>query len=65
MWFLQTLDADDTTLNICVGYRLAGVVDEVRLRAAFDAVAARHTVLRTTYGVDDEGEPYQVVADDS
>ena len=63
MWFLQTLDPDDTTLNICVGYRLAGVVDEVRLRAAFDAVAARHTVLRTTYGVDDAGEPYQVVAD--
>ena len=64
MWFLQTMDARDTTLNICVAYRLTGALDEARLRAAFVDVVARHAVLRTTYGVDTEGEPYQIFADD-
>jgi mycobactin peptide synthetase MbtE len=52
MWFLQTMDAGDPTLNICVGYQLTGGLDEARLRAAFNDVASRHAILRTTYGVD-------------
>ena len=63
MWFRQHLDPADTTLTIGVGYRLRGEVDPARLRAAFDAVLAGHTVLRTRYGVDDTGEPYQVFDD--
>ena len=53
-----------STLNICVSYRLTGALDEARLRAAFNDVVARHAILRTTYGVDSEGEPYQVFSDD-
>jgi mycobactin peptide synthetase MbtE len=64
MWFLQAMDASDATLNICVAYRLTGVLDEARLRAAFNDVVARHAVLRTNYGVDSEGEPYQIFCDD-
>lgn len=64
MWFLQTMDVGDTTLNICIAYRLTGALDEARLRAAFDDVVARHAILRTTYRVDTEGEPYQIFADD-
>ena len=64
MWFLQTMDAGDVTLNICVAYRLTGALDEARLRAAFNDVIARHAILRTTYCVDSEGEPYQVFSDD-
>ena len=64
IWFLQAMDPTDTTLNICVGYRLTGGLDEARLRAAFAEVVARHAILRTTYGVDTEGEPYQIFADD-
>ena len=64
MWFLQTMDVGDSTLNICVGYRLTGVLDAARLRVAFADVVARHAILRTTYGVDTEGEPYQIFADD-
>ncbi|BDB41668.1 hypothetical protein IWGMT90018_21140 [Mycobacterium kiyosense] len=63
MWFLQAMDADDTTLNICVAYRLTGQLDPARLRDAVGAVVARHAVLRTNYGVDSEGEPYQVFRD--
>jgi mycobactin peptide synthetase MbtE len=64
MWFLQAVDATDTTLNICIAYRLSGALDEARLYTAVSDVVARHTVLRTTYGVDSEGEPYQVFRDD-
>ena len=64
MWFLQAMDASDVTLNICVAYRLTGVLDEARLRAAFNDVVARHAILRTNYGVDSEGEPYQIFSDD-
>ncbi|MGV9751220.1 amino acid adenylation domain-containing protein [Nocardia farcinica] len=64
MWFLQTRDAADTTLNICLAYRLTGALDEQRLREAFGTVVARHDLLRTTYGVDEQGEPYQVFTDD-
>jgi mycobactin peptide synthetase MbtE len=64
MWFVQAMDAADTTLNICVGYRLTGALDQARLRAAVSYVVARHAVLRTTYGVDSEGVPYQVFRDD-
>ncbi|KAF0848192.1 non-ribosomal peptide synthetase [Nocardia caishijiensis] len=65
MWFLQTRDPQDTALNICVGYRLTGPLDADRLHAAFDAVVARHDILRTTYGVDAEGEPFQVFTADA
>ncbi|MFI6363252.1 amino acid adenylation domain-containing protein [Nocardia sp. NPDC050630] len=64
MWFLQTRDPADTTLNICVAYRLTGALDEARLRDALAAVVSGHDILRTTYGLDESGEPYQVVRAD-
>ncbi|MGW4770221.1 amino acid adenylation domain-containing protein [Nocardia sp. NPDC004278] len=64
MWFLQTRDPEDTTLNICVAYRLTGALDETRLRGAITAVVDRHDILRTTYGLDENGEPYQIVRSD-
>src|ERR1700733_2919335 len=63
IWFLQAMDASDVTLNICVSYRLTGTLDEARLRSAFNDVVARHAILRTVYGVDSEGEPYQIFSD--
>jgi mycobactin peptide synthetase MbtE len=63
MWFLQAMDAGDVTLNVCVAYRLTGALDEERLHSAVNDVTARHAILRTTYGVDSEGEPYQVFSD--
>ncbi|MFE2958673.1 amino acid adenylation domain-containing protein [Nocardia tengchongensis] len=64
MWFLQTRDPEDTTLNICVAYRLIGALDEERLRQAVASVFARHDVLRTTFGVDENGETFQVFTDE-
>ncbi len=64
MWFVHAMNPSDTTLNICVAYRLTGALDQTRLRTAFGDVVGRHAILRTTYGVDAEGEPYQVFRDD-
>ncbi|MFI6171697.1 amino acid adenylation domain-containing protein [Nocardia sp. NPDC051052] len=65
MWFLQTRDPADPTLNICLAYRLTGSLDAARLRAAVTGIVARHDILRTTYGVDGDGEPYQVFRDEA
>lgn len=64
MWFLQTKDAADTTLNVGVAHRMRGSLDEARLRDAFSSIIERHDILRTTYGVDAAGEPYQVFSND-
>ncbi|AMT70798.1 non-ribosomal peptide synthetase [Mycobacteroides immunogenum] len=64
LWFMQTKDPADTSLNICVAHKMCGALDEERLRDALAALIRRHDVLRTTYGVDDAGEPYQVFTGD-
>ncbi|NKY56933.1 non-ribosomal peptide synthetase [Nocardia flavorosea] len=63
-WFLQTRDPGDTALNLPVVYRLHGTLDSERLCAAVRSVVDRHEILRTTYGLDSNGEPYQQVRTD-
>ncbi|MGV0785922.1 amino acid adenylation domain-containing protein [Mycolicibacterium sp. XJ2] len=64
MWFVQAADPTGAILNICLSYRLTGNLDAARLHGAVKAVAARHAALRTTYGVDEDGEPQPTVHDD-
>jgi mycobactin peptide synthetase MbtE len=64
MWFVQSVDPDSALLNICVSYRLTGNVDVTRLRAAVEAVAVRHPVLRTIYRTDADGDPQPLTRDD-
>jgi mycobactin peptide synthetase MbtE len=64
MWFVQMADASGALLNVCVSYRVTGDLDVARLRDAVDAVARRHRILRTTYTVDDGGDPQPVVHED-
>ncbi|WP_326546127.1 amino acid adenylation domain-containing protein [Mycolicibacterium sp. ND9-15] len=63
MWFAQAADPTGAILNICLSYRITGDLDVARLHDAVDRVAARHPVLRTTYHVDDAGEPRPTVHD--
>ncbi|WP_433491675.1 amino acid adenylation domain-containing protein [Nocardia grenadensis] len=63
-WYLQTRDPDDSTLNIPLVYRMRGALDTERLCAAVASIVARQDVLRTTYGLDADGEPYRVVRGD-
>lgn len=64
MWFMQTKDPADTSLNICVAHRMRGALDQTRLRDAVASVIRRHDVLRTVYGVDSAGEPYQLFVEE-
>ncbi|WP_367127827.1 amino acid adenylation domain-containing protein [Saccharothrix sp. HUAS TT1] len=49
LWFLHTLDPDDTSYNSTVALRLTGRLDERALGRALDALVHRHETLRTTF----------------
>ncbi|OAN37842.1 non-ribosomal peptide synthetase [Mycolicibacterium iranicum] len=53
MWFVHASDPSGALLNVSLSYRITGDVDVARLRSAVNAVARRHSILRTTYRVDD------------
>ncbi|UGT59956.1 non-ribosomal peptide synthetase [Nocardia asteroides] len=63
--FLQTREPEETALNVAVAYRVDGALDPDRLRAALAQVAAEHEILRTTYGFDAEGEPFEELRADT
>ncbi|MGL4305641.1 MAG: amino acid adenylation domain-containing protein [Mycobacteriaceae bacterium] len=63
LWFVQTLDPADTTLNICTSYRIRGNLSSIDLQKAFTDFFMRHEILRSTYHVGEDGEPVQVVAE--
>ncbi|MDZ4233863.1 MAG: amino acid adenylation domain-containing protein, partial [Dietzia sp.] len=58
MWFVHAADPSGALLNVCLSYRIGGEVDLNRLHQAVNAVAQRHSVLRTTYRpeVDESGQ---------
>ncbi|MET7433644.1 amino acid adenylation domain-containing protein, partial [Streptomyces flaveolus] len=62
LWFVQQLDADDTSYNIALTLELTGPLDRTALAAALGDLTDRHEVLRTVYRAED-GEPCQVVLD--
>ncbi len=61
LWLLAQLDGDQTSYNIPALFRLRGRLNVAALEASFDAIERRHEILRTTFFVDDEGEPRQQV----
>nr|WP_101947390.1 non-ribosomal peptide synthetase [Mycobacterium sp. 3519A] len=65
MWFVQQADTTGALLNVCVSYRIAGDLDVGRLQDAVNAVARRHSVLRTTYRADENGEPQLTIHDEA
>lgn len=64
MWFVQAVDPSGVLLNICLSYRLTGIVDADRLHTALAATAQRHSILRTTYAADENGEPQASLHED-
>ena len=64
MWIAAAADPTGAMLNVCLSYRITGVVDTARLHEAVIAVAGRHSILRTTYRVDETGLPRPVVHPD-
>ena len=64
MWFVHAADPSGALLNVCLSYRITGPVDVAALHDAVNAVARRHSVLRTTYDVDADGAPQANVHDE-
>lgn len=60
LWFIEQMGAVQAPAHIPVYARLQGHLDAGRLKKAVEAVVARHTVLRTTFGQED-GQPYQQI----
>ncbi|MBT2787103.1 MULTISPECIES: non-ribosomal peptide synthetase [unclassified Halomonas] len=63
LWLLQNMEPGLSAYNLPRVFRLKGSVNPEALERAFQAVIARHAVLRTRF-VERDGEPMQVVAPD-
>jgi len=60
LWFVDRAQGTSPAYNVPVALRMEGPLDAVALRAALDAVLARHETLRTCFP-DVDGRPYQLV----
>src|SRR5215217_5578771 len=61
LWFLSRLEPDSAAYNVPSALRLRGPLNEAALRATFNAILARHEVLRGSFALV-ESEPVQVIA---
>ncbi|GAC1348923.1 MAG: hypothetical protein NVSMB19_01480 [Vulcanimicrobiaceae bacterium] len=60
LWLIHRAAPESAAYNVPRTRRLVGALDIARLRSAFDGVATRHEILRTTYGFQDD-RPVQIV----
>ncbi|MFF9571369.1 amino acid adenylation domain-containing protein [Streptomyces sp. NPDC014685] len=60
LWFLHQLDPESPEYLLPMAHRLRGPLPTHTLQHAFDALAARHEILRTRYVLDPAG-PHQVI----
>ncbi|MFD4657651.1 amino acid adenylation domain-containing protein [Kitasatospora sp. NPDC058444] len=59
LWFLHRLEGPSPTYNIPLALTLTGPLDRHALTLALGDLVARHEVLRTVYGEEPDGTPYQ------
>ncbi|GKT25654.1 non-ribosomal peptide synthetase [Acidovorax sp. SUPP3334] len=60
LWLVDQLPgaaSGRTAYNVSAALTLVGALDGAALQGALDTIVARHEVLRTAYGQDDEGDP--------
>lgn len=62
LWYLSQLTPQSPEYNVPMAMEIAGEVDESSLCRAFGSIVARHEALRTSFSLDAEGRPRQVVA---
>jgi amino acid adenylation domain-containing protein len=61
LWFLDRLAGGGTAYNLAFALRLEGRLDRTALGRTWDALVARHEILRTTFALGGE-RPVQVIA---
>ncbi|WP_369819299.1 condensation domain-containing protein, partial [Achromobacter sp. Root83] len=57
LWFMQVLQPHSTANHVALGLDIEGELDMGALRAALDALVARHEILRTAFVGDADGTP--------
>jgi amino acid adenylation domain-containing protein len=60
-WFLHQLDPSSPADNVAVALRIEGPLDADIFQRTWDAILARHEVLRTRFPADEGGRPQQVI----
>ncbi|OZY86541.1 hypothetical protein CBP51_05840 [Cellvibrio mixtus] len=61
MWFLHRLDPAASAYNVCVLWHLHGNLDAVALQYSAEKITQRHSIFRTTYYVDENGNARQKI----
>jgi amino acid adenylation domain-containing protein len=62
MWFLHQLEPEGAAYNVAGAVEIDGPLDGAVLARAFDALIARHEILRSNYP-SERGEPHVVIAE--
>ncbi len=61
LWVQDQMEPNNPLFNIPRALRLKGSLNIPALEIALDGIVARHEVLRTTYGSDRDGHPFQII----
>jgi amino acid adenylation domain-containing protein len=62
LWLINKLAPSSTPYNIATAIRLTGELDKAALAQSLVEVVRRHESLRTTFALDNDGRPVQVIA---
>lgn len=64
LWFVEQLESEVSkgAYNILIALGLQGTLNREALRASLNEIVRRHSVLRTSYRIDDSGNPVAVIA---
>jgi hypothetical protein len=62
LWFIHQLDLNPSSYNVLSGLRLQGSLQIAALGKALQNVVQRHDTLRTTFALNADGQPIQVIA---
>ena len=62
LWFIDQMDPGQAHYNIPGTVRLRGRLNVAALQKSFHEIVCRHEILRTTFAINADGVPYQVIA---
>ncbi|MCA1585300.1 MAG: condensation domain-containing protein, partial [Acidobacteria bacterium] len=62
LWWLDQLEPGNSTYNVPRAIRMRGALNVDALEYALDTIVARHESLRTTFALDADGSPVQLIA---
>lgn len=63
VWVLHQLYPDLCAYHIAYAWSMRGDYQESAMRSAFERMANRHEALRTSFPLDEDGQPYQHIQD--